>query len=69
MKKFNTLKFALMAFVLTLCVSAAHAQPGYDDETVNDAPLDGGISLLVISSIAFGVKSMHKFKKQGDTII
>jgi hypothetical protein len=45
-----------MPFVLN---NSAFAQPEFDDD-VTDTPIDGGIILLTVASIAYGVKKMLK---------
>jgi hypothetical protein len=37
----------------------SHAQPGFDD-TVNDVPVDGGLSLLVAAGVGYGAKKLRK---------
>ncbi len=37
-----------------------HAQPGFDDDVVDDVPIDGGLSLLVAAGIGYGAKKIHQ---------
>jgi hypothetical protein len=54
-----TLTFSLLLF----CTPSLFAQPGFDDD-VEDAPIDGGIALLVVSGIGYGIKKIQVSKKQ-----
>jgi hypothetical protein len=38
---------------------AANAQPEFDDD-VTDTPIDGGIILLTVASVAYGCKKNYK---------
>lgn len=35
-----------------------HAQPGFTDDT-NDVPIDGGLSLLIITGVGYGAKQLR----------
>lgn len=53
----------LLTFCIVLIAIAlpmfSQAQPGFDD-TVNDVPVDGGLSLLVAAGIGYGAKKLRK---------
>ena len=44
-----------------------HAQPDFIDDTA-DAPIDGGLSLLVAAGVGYGAKKLrsNRIKKQSD---
>ncbi|OYU95906.1 MAG: hypothetical protein CFE21_05695 [Bacteroidetes bacterium B1(2017)] len=54
MKKYILSGIIALALFLVSAPSL-FAQPGFDDD-VSDAPIDGGIALLVGAGIAFGFK-------------
>ncbi len=58
MKKYVLAMFLGAALLFT--TNKLSAQPGFEDD-VDDVPVDGGISLLVASSVAYGIK---KFKQK-----
>jgi hypothetical protein len=39
-----------------------HAQPNFGDD-VNDAPIDGGLSLLVVAGVGYGAKKLKEKRK------
>ncbi len=56
------IKLAAIALFLLVPFIAA-AQPEFDDD-VDDVPVDGGISALLIAGAAYGAKKMHDFKQK-----
>jgi len=55
-------KIIITAIILVSITFVANAQPGsttggFNDEPV-DAPIDGGLSVLVVAGIAYGAKKM-----------
>ena len=38
------------------------AQPGFDDD-VNDVPVDGGVSILVLGAAAYSLRKIHQKNK------
>jgi len=52
--------------ILSICILAVcflipgllHAQPGFTDDVV-DAPVDGGLSLLIAGGVGYGIKRMR----------
>jgi len=55
MKINNTLVPILFLLVAFLLPQLVHAQPSFTDDVV-DAPVDGGLSLLIAGGIGYGVK-------------
>ncbi len=53
----------IIVFVIIFCIAfmptLLFAQPGFDDD-VNDVPIDGGLSILVIAGVGYGVKRLKK---------
>ncbi len=56
--------------ITTLCLLATillptlvHAQPGFGDD-INDVPLDGGLSLLIVAGIGYGAKKVREKRKK-----
>ncbi|MDZ4668949.1 MAG: hypothetical protein SGJ00_13870 [bacterium] len=64
MKKYKSI--LLTSAILISLTFAANAQPGgvdgFDDEP-QDAPIDGGVSLLVGAGVAYGFKKIREHKK------
>lgn len=56
------IKLAAIALFL-LVPFIATSQPEFDDD-VDDVPVDGGISVLLIAGAAYGAKRMNDFKKK-----
>jgi len=55
---------ALIAFAFCMSLPLySLAQPGGDEDVV-DAPIDGGISLLIVAGIGYGAKKLHNHKLQ-----
>jgi hypothetical protein len=57
--------FSIQTFVILtilLLPSLVHAQPGFGDD-VGDAPIDGGLSLLVAAGIGYGAKKLAAKRK------
>ena len=55
-------KILITALILVSISFASNAQPGsggFDDEPV-DAPIDGGLSILVGAGVAFGAKKIRE---------
>lgn len=44
----------LLTFMITKTIQSQTA-PGFDDDAVQDAPIDGGISLLIFAGTAYGL--------------
>ncbi|MDE3235823.1 MAG: hypothetical protein KGO81_07705 [Bacteroidota bacterium] len=60
----------LLAFsILTTTAIAANAQIDGWTDTPSDAPIDGGLSILIAGGIGYGVKKMRekKMKATNDT--
>ena len=58
----RTLLTVILVFSMAL---VSNAQDGFGDPPVNDdAPIDGGLSLLVAAGVGYGVKKVHARKKK-----
>ena len=59
------LKFLFIFFALSLPAIAQTNPPdgGDGDGTVNDVPLDGGLTVLIAGAIAYGVKRRKDLNK------
>ncbi|MBN8670842.1 MAG: PID-CTERM protein-sorting domain-containing protein [Flavipsychrobacter sp.] len=58
-------KEKIIAFVLFLVIvsTTVYAQgPGFDDDVVDEVPIDGGVGALLIGGIAYGVKKLKDRK-------
>jgi hypothetical protein len=45
--------------------ATAYAQgPGFDDDVVDEVPIDGGVSALVIAGAVYGAKKLKEIKKK-----
>ncbi len=63
MKRIKLLIFAILFFFIG--TSSALAQgPGFDDDVVDEVPIDGGVSALVIAGAAYGLKKLKDVKKK-----
>ncbi len=60
MKKLFSIQTIIILTILLL-PALVHAQPGFGDD-VGDAPIDGGLSLLVAAGIGYGAKKLHANK-------
>jgi hypothetical protein len=65
MKQF--LRLLAVAMFLQLPFLAG-AQPEFEDD-VNDVPVDGGISALILAGAAYGAKRMYDYKKKNQVRI
>lgn len=63
---YNKIIITVYTFLLLILISGtALAQgPGFDDDVVDEVPIDGGISALVIAGAAYGVKKLKDMKKK-----
>jgi hypothetical protein len=59
--KFNKIQIITLGLLVLVLVfpTLSNAQPGFDD-TVNDVPVDGGLSLLVAAGVGYGAKKLRK---------
>ncbi len=54
--------FLLIFLLMMICIpTIVHAQPSFADD-ISDAPIDGGFSILISSSIGFVYKNMQQRK-------
>ncbi len=61
MKRIKFLIFAILLF-FTGMASALAQGPGFDDDVVDEVPIDGGVSALVIAGAAYGLKKLRDKK-------
>lgn len=59
MKKILNIQILLMIAVLLL-PALLHAQPGFEHDVIDSAPIDGGLSLLVAAGVGYGVKKLKE---------
>jgi hypothetical protein len=62
MKKAINIQF-LLTCVILLSPMLLLAQPTFGDD-VNDAPIDGGLSLLVAAGVGYGAKKLKEKRKK-----
>ncbi len=58
----NKILYFSIAFIALLLPSLLHAQ-GFDDGT-SDAPIDGGLSLLIAIGAGYGIQKLRKLKSK-----
>lgn len=59
------MKKIILGISLILSVTAAWAQPGFDDDVEDvEVPLDGGLSLLVAAGVGYGAKKLYDKNKK-----
>jgi hypothetical protein len=64
------MKYTKYIQIITLVVvvvlpALVHAQPNFTDDVV-DAPIDGGLSLLIAGGVGYAAKKIRDRKKQED---
>ncbi|GAI07108.1 unnamed protein product [marine sediment metagenome] len=57
---FNTI---CLTAIMMLLPALLHAQPSFSDDVV-DAPVDGGLSLLIAGGIGYGMKKVREKRKK-----
>ncbi len=57
----------LLIVILAITVIKVHAQPTDPGGEV-DAPIDGGLSLLIAGGVGYGVKKMREKGKKNDKL-
>jgi hypothetical protein len=55
------IQLAIIA-IIVLLPTMVQAQPNFSDDVV-DAPIDGGLSLLIAGGVGYGVKKLRAAKK------
>jgi hypothetical protein len=56
----------LLIVVLLICVPlGVYAQPGFNGGMTDGAPIDGGLSMLIVAGAVYGV---NKLKKKKDSM-
>ena len=59
----------LLTAILLLCMPLyVLAQPGFDPGVSDGAPLDGGLSLLIIAGVTYGAKKIYAKRKGPENI-
>jgi hypothetical protein len=54
----------LLLVVLFMSGGVVYAQgPGFEDDVVDEVPLDGGVSALAVAGVAYGVKKLKDRRK------
>jgi hypothetical protein len=61
-----TITTLLMVFFIS-CPQFCAAEPGDGDETDPDAPIDGGLSLLIAAGVGYGLKKANDQRKKSKT--
>jgi len=72
MKKIPTLLILLFTAVIFSLPLVTKAQGGPDtpgDPPPDDTPFDGGLSILVVTAVGYGITKMKKNKSTEDTIV
>ena len=66
MKKYSSffVSFLIVFTILFVCPLLIHAQAPTDPGVDADAPIDGGLSLLVAAGIGYGVKKHRDNRKK-----
>jgi hypothetical protein len=59
----------LIGLFLMVTVLMVHAQPSDPGAIDNDAPIDGGLSLLVAGGIGYGVKKIRDKRKHNKAVL
>jgi hypothetical protein len=63
-------KVIITLSVLLMCSMQVQAQgPGFEDDTEDTVPLDGGLSLLAAAGVGYGIKKLKDAKKKKDTVL
>lgn len=60
----RTITTLLIAICLWACPLLAICQPGSFDDNVSDVPMDGGLSLLLVSGAAYAARKLGKPKNK-----
>jgi len=58
--KTQIIKFIILV-ALSIPYSSTYAQPGFDDD-VEDTPIDGGVGLLIVAGVWYGIKKVRNSK-------
>ncbi|OSZ79138.1 hypothetical protein CAP35_13055 [Chitinophagaceae bacterium IBVUCB1] len=60
------IKFLILVIIFFFAgIACVLAQgPGFDDDVVDEVPLDGGVSALVVAAAAYGAKKLKDMKKK-----
>ena len=60
---YKTVQVFMVIMALT-CTTSLSAQPSFDDDVEDGIPLDGGLSLLIASAAAYGIKKLRNKKNE-----
>ncbi len=63
MKANKILISLLLLNVIIFLPSLLHAQPNFSDDVV-DAPVDGGLSILIAGGVGYGIKRIKEARKK-----
>ena len=65
MKKLKLIAFYTLLF-FSVSITAYGQGPGFEDDVEDEVPLDGGLSLLVVAGVGYGMKKItdHTLRKQ-----
>jgi hypothetical protein len=63
MKANKILISLLLLNVIIFLPSLLHAQPNFSDDVV-DAPVDGGLSILIAGGVGYGIKIIKDARKK-----
>jgi hypothetical protein len=71
MKLMNRIQLLFLVFVACTITSSTYAQdaglpPGNDDPV--NAPIDGGVSLLIAAGVAYGAKKAYSHQKKNQHV-
>lgn len=53
-------------FMLLVSFGTYAQGPGFEDDVVDEVPIDGGVSALVIAGAAYGVKKLKDARKANE---
>jgi hypothetical protein len=67
MKKFGKRTFKLCVIFISIIFLSYEAQAQPDPDGDPDAPIDGGVSLLVAAGIGYGIKKVNDHRKKKNT--
>ncbi len=55
--------YLILPCILFLLPALLHAQPSFTDD-VNDVPVDGGLSLLIVGGVGYGIQKLKNKKSK-----
>jgi hypothetical protein len=60
--------FSLVVLIVLCCPVMVFAQPGFNNNVYDGAPIDGGLSLLAVAGAMYGVKKVFKPKSNSENV-